>query len=652
MKQSFLIFHLNLAFSSIPEEKRQTVIHRCYYPLLELVEKLDIPIGIELSSWTLQQILALEPQWIVQFKTLLDAGRCELIGSGHTQLIGPLAPWQVNEWNQRLGLAGYRHILNTRPTLALVNEMAFSSGLVPLYQNAGYSGIIMDRDNIRLAMGLEQAGYDAVPTHALGPAGEKLPILWSDSILFQKLQRFAHNEIGIDDYLAYYRKRSASSIRPLAVYCNDAEIFDFRPGRFAEEALPQSASEWNRIAELLRFLQEHEDTQWLSPSAALAASVSATREQPRRITSIHQPIPVKKQIKYNLARWAVSGRNNLWINSQCHRIFQYLVQQENNSEDDWRRLCELWASDLRTHITEDRWRATLDIITGLLEQREPDKKQKIETAESLLSTTPPENWNIRYSDDGIFLSLTTNDIQITFNLRRGLTIHRLGFRSHSFEPLIGTLPHGYFESIEYGADFYSGGVIIELPCERQKITDLHPVTPDYGRTNKELVIRAIIHTSHGPIIKYYLIPSQGEALQLKYEFPGWSKPMGIIRLGSITLIPESFLGDLQLSCRNGGKEVESFLLDQDCDHTQPSSYFVSSTTGFGATDGEICIGTADRQLSLQWNPAHASAMPMLIHRTIHPGHLTRLKFSLAELDDTARPEGVLLGFHLSIQVKR
>ena len=42
----FAVFHLNLAFSSIEEEERKSVIERCYWPLLALAST-NGPIGIE-----------------------------------------------------------------------------------------------------------------------------------------------------------------------------------------------------------------------------------------------------------------------------------------------------------------------------------------------------------------------------------------------------------------------------------------------------------------------------------------------------------------------------------------------------------------------------------------------------------------------------
>ena len=642
MTQAYLIFHLNLAFSSIAESQRPTVIARCYTPLLDLIEQHNLPIGIELTGWTLRQIHRISPDWVVRFRRLLSEKRCELIGSGYVQLIGPLVPHSVNQWNQRLGLEDYATMLGQRPHLALVNEMAFSSGLVSIYQEAGYHGIVMDRDNIRLALDLQNGHYEAVPSHALGPNNESLPVLWSDSILFQKLQRIAHGEISLADYLHYFHKRAATATRPLAAYCNDAEIFDFRPGRFAEEAAPQGGSEWHRLTELLTHLGDHEDVTWLSPSDALTASINDNPETPRTLTSIRQPVPVKKQAKYNLSRWAVSGRNDLWLNSHCHRLQQRIAGIDDPTA--WRDLCELWASDLRTHITVERWQ---DILSRL-DQHSPDLPLTSATQTIPLTIEQLSGWEVKASPDGILLTIKTPDLHLTLNQRKGLTIDALAFRSQDFVPVIGTLHHGYFESIEYGADFYSGGVIIELPGEHRRITDLTPAQPIFFQSPEKLEITIRSSTSSGLLEKTITVPRHGEMLHLGFSFPNWVRPRGIVRVGTTTLLPEAFDTPLTLACHNGGQNLERFALDRSCDHSHPSSSLVSCTTGLGATTGEIYIGSQARTLRLSWDPASTAAFPMLVHQHIPPSHLTRIVFSLAEQDDTAKPEGPLNGFNYTI----
>ena len=69
----FAFFHLNLAFSSIEEDRRDGVIANCYWPLLKLAQRVG-PLGVEVSGYTLEDIAARDPAWIQAARDLLAAG--------------------------------------------------------------------------------------------------------------------------------------------------------------------------------------------------------------------------------------------------------------------------------------------------------------------------------------------------------------------------------------------------------------------------------------------------------------------------------------------------------------------------------------------------------------------------------------------------
>ena len=52
----YSFFHLNLMFSSVEVEQRPYIIEHCYWPLLRLAKKYDLPIGIEAPACTLEYI--------------------------------------------------------------------------------------------------------------------------------------------------------------------------------------------------------------------------------------------------------------------------------------------------------------------------------------------------------------------------------------------------------------------------------------------------------------------------------------------------------------------------------------------------------------------------------------------------------------------
>ena len=82
------------------------------------------------------------------------------------------------------------------------------------------------------------------------------------------------------------------------IYCNDAEVFDFRPGRFKEERPTHPEGEWFRIGKLLHSLNAKLGVGWISPSQALGIINESKKINSSFLTSAAHPIPVKKQAKY------------------------------------------------------------------------------------------------------------------------------------------------------------------------------------------------------------------------------------------------------------------------------------------------------------------------------------------------------------------
>ena len=647
--KGYLVFHLNLAFSSIEEEAWLDVIQTCYHPLLDLVEKTGVPIGIELTGWTLKQIERVDISWIKRLKVLLNTGKCELIGSGYCQIVGPLAPYKVNEWNQKLGLEAYKKIADYRPEIVLVNEMAFSSSMVDLYKQFNYKGLIMDRDNIRLSL-----GSDNIPTHAKGVDDSEIPVLWSDSILFQKVQHFAHGDISINNYLNYLQSRINDGESLFPIYCNDAEVFDYRPGRFSEERPTHIEGEWRRIEKLLKLISSNTGLEFISPTAALEINKGQDKLVSKLVSTAY-PVPVKKQAKYNIARWAITGRNDLWLNTMCHRIEKQLIQSQNNHYKDWQELCELWASDLRTHITNKKWVRAKDQLNSLLRKLNINNTfggnnevaERSDTLESVIGHYGDAD--IALSEDGILLRIFTENVRLELNLRRGLAIQSLAFSSHEMEPCIGTLPHGHFSCISLGADYYSGGVVVELPVQRIRFTDLEKVEPRFSlKNNGNIEISAEIKTPLGIIIKVFEVSVVSEKVSLSYAFPKWGEMIGSVRLGVITLLNQFSTENTELSLSNGGKYDEFFDFKGEFDHASPASSLVSSSRGLGVTTGKIKIINNERSFSLQWDPSECAVMPMLHRALVKDEALSRVLFSMKETDDTSKLPSIIGKFSLDI----
>ena len=626
----FSFFHLNLMFSSIEEEQRAEVIRRCYWPLLRLIEKQRLPIGIEAPGYTLEVIGKIDPHWIKTLHTLCTEGPAEFIGSGYAQIIGPLVPADVNHANQRLGLQAYEEILGFRPRIALINEQAYSSGLIPVYKNAGYEAIIMEWDNAASNQPEWKAEWRYLPHFACGPEGSTIPIIWNKSIPFQKFQRYAHGELNLEEYLDYLAERFGPAERTFALYGNDAEIFDFRPGRFAAEAAMGHESEWERIAELYGTLANDSRFSLIRPSQVLDFLSRPEAGQLLHLETPAQPVPVKKQAKYNIVRWALTGRNDLDLNTACWQLFDALSQAKGIKDEDWKELCYLWSSDFRTHITEARWlklQERLDRYKGR-HLKDPVIRQAVEQ--------PAPGDNFQVSEQGHYLDITTPVQRLRLNLRRGLAIDGWWDNTCFSSPLVGTLPHGYFDDIHFGADYYTGHFVLES-AGKHKITDLCSVDPRINTQNGTLEIHSEVQTPLGLVEKTIRIFDDKPGLQITHRFLWPSCPIGALRLGHITLHPEAFDGrHLFFRTHNGGDALETFTLTgQPINHLAPVSTLVSANAALGITSGIVELGDNKKWIRVRIDKAAAALTGHIVFSPVGERFLCRLVLSAMETDDTS-----------------
>ena len=625
--QLFALFHLNLAFSSIEEDRRGEVISRCYWPLLDLAQAHG-PVGLEITGYTLEEIARRDPEWIGRARALIASGKIELIGSGYAQIIGPLVPARVTEANLRIGNDIYRKLLGVTPSLALINEQAYSAGLVALYLDAGYRAILMDWDNPGAAHPEWHAETRYQPQRAIGADGRSIGLLWTSTVAFQKLQRVAHGDISLEQYLEHMRDRRNETPRVLCAYASDVEVFDFRPGRFRTEEKLGGESEWKRIADAFAALRF--EFGMIAPSAALV-SEHKQAHQNLRLETAAVPVPVKKQRKYNLSRWAVTGRDDIGINAACQRIYEALVTRDAD-DATWKELCYLWSSDFRTHITEKRWAAFCARL------REAELKYVSAGAPPHLALSP-------YGGEGSrFVEVETPLLKARLDRRRGLAIESLQFKGDA-KAVIGGLPHGHFDDIALQADWYTGDCVFEAPGEH-KITDLEWCVPQIAKdASGDTIVSARIDTPKGAIEK--TIRFSGSEPRVDFDiachWSDWSK--GSLRLGHITLLPDAFeWPTLSLTTHNGGKDSETFSLNgQSVDHGAPVSFLVSCSHGFGMTEGWAALGDSKTRIRIDVDRATAPLLGLLTHKQVGGSLFCQFVLSALELDETRKPMAYLQG---------
>lgn len=636
----FTVFHLNLAFSSIEEEQRPEVVRRCYWPLLRLARDYGLSLGIEAPGFTLEAAAVIDPSWVAELRRLVCEGACEFIGSGYAQAIGPLLPADANRANLRLGNQAYESLLGFRPQTAMINEQAYSAGLLQHYLDAGYKAIVMEWDNPASLHPDWDHEWRYLPQVAVGQHGEEVPVVWGNSIAFQKFQRYAHGELEIAEYVSYLKEHCSGATRALSLYCSDVEIFDFRPGRYHTEEALQQEGEWGRIERLFQVLLADGGFRFVRPSEVVGMLGEPGAGHRLQLESPKQPIPVKKQGKYNVTRWAVTGRDSLGINTACWRIREALKRKADASDSSWRELCYLWSSDFRTHITADRWQKYTGRLSAFEKQvgvGAPADMQEAPPTWGRGSLAPASGLS-SFEREGRWLTAQTGAARVRLNCRRGLSIDGLWLASLDGPPLCGTLPHGYYQDIAMGADWYTGHVVLEPPGQA-KVTDLNPVEPvaqvaDSG----DIVIEGTVIAPCGPVVKRIRLCAGEPRVEIVYTFDWDTVPVGSLRLLNVTLHPEAFSRTgLRYRTHNGGRNPEELALSgASVEHGEPISSLVSASGGVGVTEGWVEIGDGTRGLRVEVDKTSAALIGFLTYREVGDSYFCRLALSAAEVDETRR----------------
>jgi hypothetical protein len=610
-------------YSSIEEENRKEVIDKCYWPIFDLV-KIGIPVGLEAPGVTLEIINDIDSAWIKALSQNISSGKIEFIGSGYSQIIGPLVPTKVNEWNQELGLEHYKKLLGvTTPILALVNEMAYSGGIVEHYINSGYEGIIMEWNNSRSVHPKWKNEWRYYPQKVVGGEGKTIPLIWADSIAFQKYQRYAHGEYDLGEYVEYIKTHIGDSDRFFPLYSNDIEIFNYRPGRYQTEAQFDDNSEWDRIIKLYTYLNKQDWCEFVFPSHVLHGLNNENGGQKLKLESSVQPIPVKKQEKYNINRWALTGRDDIGINSKCFQVYNSFIQDGNNNPKNWKELCYLWSSDFRTHITKKRWidyKYRLDDYLFNWDSKVGNTKQKLCD-------------KIDVVEDDNIVSINNSQYKVILNKNKGLSIQGLLFTNVGEKFLLGTLDHGYYDDISLGADYYSGHAVFERPGEH-KVTDLGKVKPEIIESDNGVIIK--INQKWGAYYFSQHIIFNNDRITFEKNIEANNIEKAISRPFSYTFNPESWdKGSLYIKTFNGGSNCENFFLDgQNISHNDIYSSLISARHGFGNTEGIFIVGDKNKKLTFTCDMSVSALIPSIIYREMEYTYFFRLHYSAREIDET------------------
>ena len=160
---------------------------------------------------------------------------------------------------------------------------------------------------------------------------------------------------------------------------------------------------------------------------------------------------------------------------------------------------------------------------------------------------------------------------------------------------------------------------------------------------------ARIETPRGAILKRMRFAADAPRVEfyLSFDWQDWGK--GVLRLGHFTLLPDAFdpAALCLATCNGGGRE--SFALNgARTEHGAPVSFLVSSSHGFGMTEGWAEIGDGKTGLRIEVDRSTAPLLGMLTHRPLTrrdggKSLFCQLQLSALELDDTRKPAAYAVG---------
>lgn len=651
MKNFYCLFHLNLQFSSIPIKDFKKIINNVYYPILNIIDKHNYHLSIELTGWTLEKINEIDKNWIKDFKILLSKKKCTLIGSGYSQIIGPIYDSNINFNNQKLGIEVYKKILNIKPKISLVNEMAFSNGLIEVYKKF-YEAIILDIKNAEISKNIKLQNNN-FPNLLINDNKDKIPVIWADTLLMQKFQQYVHGSISMNNYLKEIKSFKLINKLTNSIYCGDAEIFDYRPKRYHSEDKILS-NEWSKILNLFNYLKTKDNIHFVSPEL-----IHSNNKYSKKInlSSISNPTIVKKQQKYNISRWAISGRDDQWLNTISYRLIKIISQKKITNKKIIKDLLFILGSDLRTHVCKSKWNFAIKKINFYCKKLNLKMNfftNNINISKFTSINKKISNNNYEIFKDDFLLYCNTKYLKCIFNLKKGLSIYSLAFKSHDFIKSIGTIKKGYFADINFANDFYSNITIIDHFDLRKKITDLDIVKPKININAKsgKIEIYSKISTKLGTLKKIYVIYLNSEKITSKIYLPKIKRNNLIARISNITFHPDFNDGMLNLYYKNGGKKLQKILINQNVNHSLNSfSNLHSCNNGILPSNGELKFVNRKKHVVLfKWKPEDLFIFPMLLNKKIVKKSLTRIFFSFLEQDDTFVSTGYLaryFEYHIS-----
>jgi predicted glycosyl hydrolase (DUF1957 family) len=140
------IFHANLNYAYLTEDRYEFVIRRAYEMTLDTMQTRfpEVKFVFEASGYTLEQIAQKAPDVLEKLKVAIARGQCEFMGSPYAHPMLPNFPREDGIWSIRFSNETYARLLDSRPRSFWNPECGWRSYIPEQVLETGYRNMIGD----------------------------------------------------------------------------------------------------------------------------------------------------------------------------------------------------------------------------------------------------------------------------------------------------------------------------------------------------------------------------------------------------------------------------------------------------------------------------------------------------------------------------
>jgi hypothetical protein len=188
------IYHANLNYSGLDEDRYEFVIRESYEKIFDLYATVfkGVPYCFEASGYTLVKMQQYCPDVVEKLKSAVMSGQCEVLGSPYPHTMLPNFPYRDGQVTLEFTLESYQKILGLVPESGWNPECGWRHDVPEMFKSLGFKNLIVDWDSYLISNHPHIKEYES----GKGPYGHSLPFFDVDPD-----DRLLHNPVKIIDGL-------------------------------------------------------------------------------------------------------------------------------------------------------------------------------------------------------------------------------------------------------------------------------------------------------------------------------------------------------------------------------------------------------------------------------------------------------------------